>query len=340
MVQKFFIDFENAGLEERYDLWSDIVRPFYFVSPIARDKSGPAMLSQAWLVDRLIFAEAKFGTQKTHRSKKHLISNPAEVLVVQSYRYGTTWGETDGEQTKRRPGEINITDYNREHRAFCEPTYVRCFIVAHELVGYDPSIHPATMRIGTDTALGHVLQHTIGAIFQKLDFLTDAEAPAIAEGLIALLRKVLFANPEIAEATSEFGAARAGAIRSFIDRSIGSDQLSADTICARFNVSRSTLYRDFKGEGGLDRFVLGRRLEATLHQLASVPGERGIVTRTAEQWGFSSTSYFSREFRRKFGCAPSDVIGAPFQTGSERDVEIGKYPDDKRNMLEHFMRRL
>ena len=286
MVKKFTIDFKIASEEERFDIWADTVRPLYFSSPIGPNRTSPAKLGQSWLVDRLVFFEAIFGTQKTHRSKDHVRRTPTESLLIQSYSYGTTWGETNGEQTLRQPGEINITDYNREHRAFCAPTHARSFVVAHELVGYDPSIHPATMRIGTETALGHVLQQAIGAIFQTLDEMTDAEAPAVSEGLIALLRNVLFNDPLLASTTPEFCAARSDAIRRYIDQQIGTERLTVEAICSRFSISRATLYRDFKPEGGLDRFILERRLEAALRQLAFGPEARGVVTQAAEDWGF------------------------------------------------------
>ena len=340
MVKQFTIDFDGAGEEERKDIWADIVRPLYFVSPVGLRKPSPNRLVRSWLVDRLIFCEAKFGAMKTHRTKSHVTSAPTESLVIQSYQYGMTWGETDGEQTKRKPGEINITDYNRQHRAFCEATHVRSLIVAHKLVGYDPSIHPATMRIGTETALGHVLQQTIGAIFKTLDHMTDDEAPAVAEGLIALLRNVLFNDPLLASTSPEFCAARSDAIRRYIVQQIGADGLSVEAICSRFNISRATLYRDFKPEGGFDRYILERRLEAAFRQLAFGTEARGVVTQAAEHWGFSSTTYFSREFRRKFGFAPSDILSEHQSDSPKVGVEFQENFSGERNLLESFMRRL
>ncbi|MEM9735398.1 MAG: AraC family transcriptional regulator, partial [Pseudomonadota bacterium] len=207
-------------------------------------------------------------------------------------------------------GEVHVTDYSRGHRSHLQPTHQRSVTVAHELVGYDPSIHPATMRFQTETVIGAILHRTIDTIFQNLDRTTEAEAPVVAKGLLALLRNVLFSDVAIAMATPAFAVARTRAIRQFVDEEIAHGRLTVDAVSAKFNVSRATLYRDFKEEGGVERFILSRRLEATLSTLAHGPAERGAVTRAAERYGFSSTSHLSREFRRHFGFSPSEVVGS------------------------------
>lgn len=309
MIEKFEVDFSQADAEQRTDIWVDTARPIFDLTPIGESQMKQPMEVRGWLLDKVPLFEAKFGAQVSRRTKRRHCNASANALVVQFYIFGDHWGEVGGEPLRIRPGEINVTDYSRPHYARSSPTHVRSLLVAHHLVGYDPAHHPAIMRIGTETVIGHVLQDTLNAIFNSLDRTSPDQAPRIADGLISLLRSVLFKEPAVASASADYARARARAIRTHIDERVSKERLTPEMISSRFNVSRTTLYRDFKKYGGVERFILGRRLEAALVDLAFGPAKRGAVTNTAEQMGFASTAHFSREFRRRFGFSPSDVMG-------------------------------
>ena len=70
------------------------------------------------------------------------------------------------------------------------------------------------------------------------------------------------------------------------------------------------LNRDLSDVGGLGRLVMSMRLNRAHDELAFGASTRGVVSRTAERWGFSSESHFSREFKRKFGFRPGDAVAA------------------------------
>ena len=193
---------------------------------------------------------------------------------------------------------------------------MRSLLVSHDVIGYHPGRHPAIIRVPGDGSVGRVLRHILLSVFAQLDRINKADAVLLARGLIGLLRGVLLTDAGKASVSPGFAAARGRAMRDHIEQHLRSDALSADAICACFNISRATLYRDFKDGGGLERYILDRKLNAALMALAFGAEERGNVTRAAEHWGFSSTSYFSRQFRRKFGFGPSDVIGQ----GRRRDA--------------------
>ncbi|MEL6205177.1 MAG: helix-turn-helix transcriptional regulator [Pseudomonadota bacterium] len=339
-LKRIAVDFERAEAEEKFDLWADAVRPLFYVSPLGSKESPPATLARFWLVDGLVFCEGSFGKQFIHRSKRHIVDRNPNFLTVQYYRAGTTWGEIQGHSTTRTVGEVNVTDHSQEHCALCAPTSVRSVIVGHQLVQYDPGVHPATMRFGTETVVGHVLQQALSAVFERLDDLTEPEAPVLATGLIGLIRQLIHTAPDIAQTTTEFAAARSLAIRKYIDRHVGTGNLTIEDIRTTFCVSRATLYREFRREGGVDRYLLARRLDVALRSLSNGSHARGVVTKTAERLGFSSTTHFSREFRRQFGVSPRDVIGVKVDCmdGEHRDpiAKIASTGD----RLDSFMSRI
>lgn len=308
LIDKLSLDLAGAEPEKRADLWADAVRPLYDVSPLDGKAEDHLTRATVWLLDSLVLINAAFGGQLVHRRQRHLKTDVADSLVLEIYLSGAVRRDLAGEPVAIRPGDVNIMDYSREYQGRSSPVELINLLVSHDLIGYDPSRHPGSMRIAGDSAVGQVLCNTLQNTFRQLDRVTKAEAPAIARGLVALLRSVLIEDAATAQSSPTFASARSEAIHAYIERHLRAETLSADTICAQFNISRATLYRSLKADGGLERYIVARRLEAALMSLAFGPAERGAVTRAAAHWRFASTTHFSREFRRRFGFAPSDVV--------------------------------
>ncbi len=307
-IDKTVVDFASTMPENHDGLWVDTVRPLYAVSPLENHSLTNPRLGRSWLLDQLVLSESVFPNQLLHRGQSH-VRGFSDVLWLGVLSRGEIKGSLDGEQVHIRPGEIQILDFTRVYSAKCSPAHLRSLMIAHEAIGYDPSRHPPIIRICESTVMGKVLLRTLMSVFAQLDNTTRAEAPSMARGLIALLKSILFAEPGTEPVSPSFTAARVGAMRSYIEQNLHSGSLDPEAIGARFQVSRSTLYRDFKEEGGVERFIRARRLDAALTALAFGPVERGAVSRAAKQCGFTATPHFSREFRRRFGISPSDVVG-------------------------------
>lgn len=314
-------------------------QPLFFVQAVGNDKARPARFSQAWLYGRLILTESEHSAQMLTRTRRHCEAS-VETLAVSIHRYGGCHVEIDERPAEHFAGAVNVMDFSRPHRSVLKGSRHRSLIVAHDLVGYDPGRHPAAISFSCDGAIGRVLERTINTIFDTLDRTTSAQAETLSNGLVALLRNVLFSDPVTAQSSSDFTAARIRAIRAHVDETVSKQLLTADSISSRFNVSRSTLYRDFKDEGGFERFVVGRKLEAALTELAFAPAERGAVTRVAERLGFTSVAHFSRAFRSRFGFAPSEILGAGVQSqmtsARERTGDVGNHANTLRGFLKNL----
>ncbi len=152
--------------------------------------------------------------------------------------------------------------------------------------------------------------------------LMDPQARAhVAEATLGLLRACL---PE-AEATERQRPERENALhdgaRRFIRRHVTSPLSPAD-ICVRFGISRSHLYRLFREDGGVARAIRSARLEAARAALSD-PADHRRIHHVAEDYGFGSAEEFSRSFRRRFGCRPSDVYRARGHLGDGEAVPVG-----------------
>ena len=99
-------------------------------------------------------------------------------------------------------------------------------------------------------------------------------------------------------------------MNAFIDEHIADEKLNIDRICRHIGVSRVQLYRKVKALLGcsVNDFVLNKRLTKARHLLA---GEDAAIAEVAYQVGFSSPSYFSTAFKKRFGISPKEAKKQP-----------------------------
>lgn len=98
-------------------------------------------------------------------------------------------------------------------------------------------------------------------------------------------------------------------MKTFIDKNLGDPELGIDMLLKAFGASRATIYRDFAAAGGLQHFILSRRLHRAYRILSEANPSRGAVQDAADRSGFLTLAHFSRSFRDHFGERPSDVLG-------------------------------
>jgi YesN/AraC family two-component response regulator len=92
-------------------------------------------------------------------------------------------------------------------------------------------------------------------------------------------------------------------LNAFIDENIGNEKLSVDSICKAIGVSRMQLYRKVKALLGcsVNDLILNKRLTKARHLLIQ---DHSTIAEVAYKVGFSSPSYFSTAFKKKFNVPP------------------------------------
>lgn len=337
-IHRISLDLTEAPVTDRVELWSDFLRTNFDVSLIGDSAAVDPPRSSSWLLGKVILSESTFGDAVMHRRQQHISNDHDGLLLLEVRRNGVQHNNFGRESFVASPGDVTILDYSNAYLGRSTAASVTNLIVSHTAVGYDPGRHPKIVRLPGDSVVAHVLRNTILNVRSVLDRTTRAEAASFSRGLIGLLRGILFENANTA--SPSFATARSRAIRDYIEQNLGHQKLNADVICAQFNVSRATVYRDFKDDGGLERYVLARKLEAALGALSFGPRERGAVSRAAEQWGFASTGHFGREFRRRFGFLPSEIVAEGRHTRSTQEHPAVVRDEREMDKLVDLMRRL
>lgn len=138
--------------------------------------------------------------------------------------------------------------------------------------------------------------------------MSPAEAPGLAAALAGLLRGTLAGGVEGRhdETTRQ---SRIAAIKRHVDENLADPDFDIAALLREVGTSKATIYRDFAEHGGLQHYILERRLQRAYRLLAEARSPaRGHVQTVALRRGFASVAHFSRCFREKHGQRPSEVI--------------------------------
>lgn len=177
-------------------------------------------------------------------------------------------------------------------------------------VGYRRQCHPAHLELGGESSLGLVLRATLDAAFSRMPDCPPDEARDLVAAIAGTLRMVLATCRGLECRRAAPSATRRDEICQFIIDNSRQDGISADTLCQRFGLSRATLYRLFKEEGGLMNFIAKVRMDQIVVQLRATPREHGAVSRIAREWNYYDTPNFYRLFKRHTGMVPGRILGA------------------------------
>jgi AraC-like DNA-binding protein len=92
----------------------------------------------------------------------------------------------------------------------------------------------------------------------------------------------------------------------FIREHLRDPDLSIDQISAALNCTKRYLHMLFSERGTtISDYIQHARLQNCRQELESQAGK--TITDVAFSWGFSSSSHFSRVFRKHFGVVPSAI---------------------------------
>ena len=95
-------------------------------------------------------------------------------------------------------------------------------------------------------------------------------------------------------------------LQELVRQNMRDEEFSIDILAEQMNMSRSSFYRKIKALTDMTPvdYMKTQRLERAAQLLRQ--GQR--ITEVADQVGFTSSSYFAKCFRAKFGVLPKDYV--------------------------------
>jgi AraC family transcriptional activator of tynA and feaB len=232
-------------------------------------------------------------------------AHPFVKILFQTY--GTSYFEQDGRRMELMPGDCLAYDVSCPH-TIVSPTLTRheVVIVPKELL-QERGFRSAKMspcKLSARTGTGRIAHNFVHAAFDEANSLSPNNAIGVADALIDLLLLPLRqpegmfdrVGPEAMYIRAQF----------FIREHLRDPDLCIDQISAALNCTKRYLHMLFSERGTtISDYIRQARLQNCRQELETQAGK--TITDVAFSWGFSSSSHFSRVFRKHFGVVPSAV---------------------------------
>lgn len=294
--------------EELFLHWRKGIEPYFRSVPLA-DPRDPPQVPEVHLYncDSFLFFDTNLSRQKFVRDGDWLRRNDdSDHVGLQLFLRGSNQVENGGRDFVIEPGGICAVNLGYEIDATCTDAEVLSIILPRDaLAEHLPVLHDARgLLFDPASTPGRLLGDFMHSLRRTLPVAAASDAPLLSESLMGLLRVLLAGGDPISI------EARRGvftAVQQHIDAHLGDPDLGVETLCARFRVSRATLYRLFHDQGGVRAYILRRRLMACFKALTAPALTDLGIFEVALNCGFSSPSHLSSRFREHFGMTPSEV---------------------------------
>ncbi|ATG89308.1 helix-turn-helix domain-containing protein [Methylomonas koyamae] len=229
----------------------------------------------------------------------------AVVLLHGRYRL-----QQDGRAAELQAGDIALYDATRPHRIECPEPFAKLLVsvprqlLQQRLVGVE---HCSAMRIPGSGGLGAVTSDFLRSAARQADCIDAARFAPLAGQALDLLALTLSALRPGRFELADHRAQALSRIKRLIEARLADPELDSAAIAGAARLSPRYINALFNAENtSLMRYVWQRRLQRCGEELRSERHAGRSLTEIALRWGFNDMSHFSRAFKRRYGCSPSD----------------------------------
>lgn len=255
----------------------------------------------------LIFSRIHLPPLRMDHNPKRLLGFDNEHLLFEIVESGEKLGISEDMLVEQSRGSVHLIDMSRRYSCVVQNVVGSGILIPHAAVDFDPSRHSSYFTHSITSDRGRLLHMAAVALANRVFAQSPAAETWIFYNAFLSLIKTLLLNQ--ATFTTSLSDTEASIFaREIIERNLTNPELGADFLASQLGVSRSSVYRIFKDDGGIARFISERRLQNAFADLIGITAERGAIRRTALRWGFSDPSTFQRRFRDRFGITPTDCL--------------------------------
>lgn len=251
------------------------------------------------------FHYTDISAQDWSRTARHL-RDDVDAMVVNIRFSGGGYGDMDGRQLAAPGGSVVFTDFRREQTHRSDPCSCLALMLSRgevEAMIGDADIHGvALMPDAARLIRSHAHRVQERALGGTLHLGEAEQAEAV---MLDLLHAGLAGHLGRRAPRDVAQVAAKERVLLEIEDNLGSSTLTVGRLARRAGVSRSSLYRLFEEEDGVQAWIRRRRLERVAAILAG-EGRQPTIGRLADDWGFCDAAYLGRLFRETYGMTPGD----------------------------------
>lgn len=298
---------------QRLAYWSDVVCDTYVQLECDAPDGGSPFEGEI-AVDRLsaLALTRVTSTAQTVRRTPAIIARAAEdrfLVSIQTAGRGVV--SQDGRDAVLAPGDFALYDSTRPYTLTFDRPFQQIVLM---LPG--PMLRSAlrdTRRLTAsavpgDRGAGRLLIEMIRTLSEDVDTLAPPSAAAVADSVTQILVAGLSSLPAgQGPGVSQRTAFHREQIRSLVRERLRDPALGVAELARVLRLAPSTLHRAWAGEPcSLADWIWAQRLDAARRDLVDPALAGRGVSEIAFGCGFNDAAHFSRAFRARFGCSPSD----------------------------------
>ena len=291
--------------------WNDVMRDVFLapweLSPACPDTFEMTMDAVAiddMHLSRATLSQAKIVNKPEPAGRRQELIYYLQVATTEQH---VVWEEGE---SRLLPGEIMLLNSSRRCRSVTDGPYstIALSVPGDILRQYLPDPEEAVGRpIPGADGLSRAASHLLRSLWELSDAGVLPELGGkLSRNLLELFAISWSASRGAAQPGTPASRARSAQIRKFADQHIRDPDLSVDFIASSLGVSTRYIQMIFRAEGeSLWSYVRRKRLEGCRADLLDPLWRDRSITTIAFDWGFNSTTHFTRLFREHFGVAPS-----------------------------------
>lgn len=297
--------------DELFWHWRQSLSPFFDCLPAGESRT-PLRSTQYHLGD-FLFVHARFPGQSFVRDaawrRRH---DDADHVLLQVFLAGSNGGSNGDTDFLQEPGNAYAVNLGHEVDAVSGGADTLSLVLPRPwLAEHLPLLRDARGALfAKDGMAARLFADYMVSLGRNLPFATVADAPTISANLVGFLGSLL-AQREPTDADARAGTIQA--LQRHIDANLADPTLGPEALCARFRMSRATLFRLFRDQGGVRSYIQQRRLAACRRALCSPRNAGRPIYDIALDCGLANPSHLSTVFREQFGMSPSEMREAAQQ---------------------------
>jgi AraC-like DNA-binding protein len=234
------------------------------------------------------------------------------VVKVMLQLRGSSVFEQDATRVYVNAGDCLAYDVSRPHIVLSPSLSEHLVVVIPQDLAASYDLHLAdigSQRFAAQRGIGHVTRELVEA---SLDGVDAGASEQMADLLLRSLRLSLQQAGSRSHLTPRASLLRRA--KTYIDEHLGDPALDIERVVAALACSKRYLQLAFAEEGTTaSEYLWASRLERCRREIVKAGGTASL-TELAFAAGFSSSSHFSRSFKRRYGQSPSAMLGAQRRT--------------------------
>lgn len=301
--------------QQRRQYWQQVVSDAYFSLDIrflgGNDFNGSL---GTWSLGRLSVSRNVSDGLLYKRHERHLLNEREECFLITVPELAEIRFTQDGREVLCRPGAFLIErshlPYEFSHR---DPTALWVLKVPSAVLKARISRPErlATLQFDCTRSVGGLFVDTLRLAGQRIEEMDEPARAMMGRHLVDLLATAVESDGRVlAGHSSTIRNAHLHRCEHFIRTRLDDMRLTPQMVADACGISLRYLHQIFEGEGiTVNTYVRNQRLLMCDTMLRD-PQCRKSISEIAYHWGFGDQAQFSRNYRSRFGCTPSDARAA------------------------------